>query len=210
MLRVRTGPFHPTLESSLVDDVRRLKASDPLAPIALVVPSQLLIDRLRRLFALDARLPLLNVHFLTFHQLVLKLTAERSLDEEVSEPADDEEDPLRDAWTEPGGYPQTVELAELVAGQPGVDAWDRPGAEGNSLSAAPGKLPRDQRQALVWHLIDGFSVAEIADFQARPTAEIEEDLRRAQQALERELDAASFEKLEARLTSARRRTRGRP
>ena len=126
------------------------------------------------------------------------------------EPADDEEDPLRDAWTEPGGYPQTVELAELVTGHPGVDAWDRPGVEGNSLSEALGKLPRDQRQALVWHLIDGFSVAEIADFQQRSADEIEEDIRLAQQALQRELDAASFEKLEARLTSARHKTRGRP
>ncbi len=136
--------------------------------------------------------------------------AERSLDEEVSEPADDEDDPLRDAWTEPGGYPQTVELAELVAGHPGVDAWDRPEIEGNSLTEVLGKLPRDQRQALVWHLIDGFSVAEIADFQQRSPDEIEEDLRLAQQALQRELDGASFERLEARLTSARHKTRGRP
>ncbi len=108
--------------------------------------------------------------------------AERSLDEEVSEPADDADDPLRDAWTEPGGYPQTIELAELVAGHPGVDAWDRLGAEGGPLAELLDKLPRDQRQALLWHLTEGFSLAEIADFQGRSMGEVEEDIQRAQQA----------------------------
>lgn len=87
MLRVCTGPFHSTLESALVDEVRCLKAGEPLAPLAIIVPSQLLIDRLRRLFALDAHLPLLHVHFLTFHQLVLKLTAERTLDDSETAPS---------------------------------------------------------------------------------------------------------------------------
>ncbi|CAI4031988.1 hypothetical protein DNFV4_02411 [Nitrospira tepida] len=86
MLRVCTGPFHPTLESALVEDVRRLKTGEPLAPLAIIVPSQLLIDRLRRLLVLDARLPLLNVHFLTFHQLVLKLTSERAFDDSETRP----------------------------------------------------------------------------------------------------------------------------
>lgn len=86
MFRICTGPFHPTLESALAEDLRRLKVGEPLAPLAIIAPSQLLIDRLRRLLALDARLPLLHVHFLTFHQLVLKLTAERAVDDAESEP----------------------------------------------------------------------------------------------------------------------------
>ena len=88
MLRVRTGPFHPALESALVEDVRRLKAGEALAPVAIIVPSQPLLHRLQRLFALDARLPLLNVHFLTFHQLALRLTAERRLDDSLARPVE--------------------------------------------------------------------------------------------------------------------------
>lgn len=77
MLRIVTGPFHPDLERSLVEEVRQLKESDPLAPLAIVVPSKLLLDRLRRLLVVEAGLSLLNVHFLTFHQLALRLYEER-------------------------------------------------------------------------------------------------------------------------------------
>ncbi len=76
MLRIVTGPFHPDLERALTEEIRRLKETDPLAPFAIVVPSKLLLDRLRRLLVLDAKLPLLNVHFLTFHQLALRLYEE--------------------------------------------------------------------------------------------------------------------------------------
>ncbi len=137
--------------------------------------------------------------------------AQRSLDEDVAEPADDADDPLRDSWTEAGGYPPTVELAELIAGHPGVDAWDRLSAEGenSSLLESLGKLPRDQRQALVLSLTEGFSVAQIADFQGRSTSEVEEDIRLAERTLRSEADATAFDKLEAQLIAARRRPRHR-
>ncbi len=77
MLKVVTGRFHPTLESSLVDRVRRLKAEDPLVPLAIIAPSNHLADRLRALFAVEHRLSLLNLHVLTFHQLALRLADER-------------------------------------------------------------------------------------------------------------------------------------
>lgn len=76
MLKVVTGRFHPFLESALVDRVRRLKAEDLLAPIAIVVPSNLLADRLRTLLAVERRLSLLNLHVVTFHQLALRLADE--------------------------------------------------------------------------------------------------------------------------------------
>ncbi len=76
MLRVVTGRFHPHLESSLVDHIRRAKAADPFAALAVLVPSKPLADRLRRLIAHEHRLSLLNVHILTFHQLALRLAAE--------------------------------------------------------------------------------------------------------------------------------------
>ena len=76
MLRVITGRFHPHLESALGDHIRCAKAADPFAPIAVVVPSTSLLDRLRRLLAVERGLTLLNVHFLTFHQLALRLSEE--------------------------------------------------------------------------------------------------------------------------------------
>src|SRR5512142_442494 len=79
MLRVITGRFHPQLEAALVDDIRRIKRADPFAPLAVLVPSTPLLARLRRLLAVEQNLTLLNVHFLTFHQLALRLADEARL-----------------------------------------------------------------------------------------------------------------------------------
>lgn len=76
MLRIVTGPFAPDLELALVEEVRRLKAADPLVSLALIVPSSSLVTYLRRLLVVESGLPLLNVHFLTFYQLALRLADE--------------------------------------------------------------------------------------------------------------------------------------
>ncbi|MDH4086558.1 MAG: hypothetical protein OEV04_05950, partial [Nitrospira sp.] len=80
MLRIVTGRFHPFLESSLVDHLTRIKVADPLAPIAIFVPSKPLADRLRTTFAVEHRLSFLNLSVLTFHQLALRLAGEVSVD----------------------------------------------------------------------------------------------------------------------------------
>ena len=77
MLRLVTGPFHPTLESQLVHDLRVLKSGDPQAAVALVVPSDQLRRSLKRLLVVKRGLALLNVHILSFHQLALQLLRER-------------------------------------------------------------------------------------------------------------------------------------
>lgn len=76
MLRVITGRFHPQLEAALVDDIRRIKRTDPFALLAVLVPSTTLLARLRHLLAIEQGFSLLNVHFLTFHQLALRLADE--------------------------------------------------------------------------------------------------------------------------------------
>jgi ATP-dependent helicase/nuclease subunit B len=73
MLRIVTGPFHPVLDHALLEDVRALKSGDPFAPLAIVVPSTQLADRLKRFLAVESRLPLLNLHVLTVHQFALRL-----------------------------------------------------------------------------------------------------------------------------------------
>ena len=77
MLRLVTGPFHPTLESCFVQDLRALKSREPLASIAIIVPSAHLRQSLKRLLILQRGLALLNVHILSFHQLALHLNHER-------------------------------------------------------------------------------------------------------------------------------------
>ncbi|MEW6543345.1 MAG: PD-(D/E)XK nuclease family protein [Nitrospirota bacterium] len=79
MLRIVTGPFQPDLEQALAEEIGQFKRDDPFASLAVVVPSSLLLTRLRDLLVLERRQPLLNVHFLTFHQLALRLYEERSL-----------------------------------------------------------------------------------------------------------------------------------
>ncbi|WP_447977301.1 PD-(D/E)XK nuclease family protein [Candidatus Nitrospira bockiana] len=76
MLRVVTGPFHPDLEDAVVAEVRRVKAADPLTPLTIVVPSDPLRRRLRWLLCVEHRCALLQVHFLTFYQLAVRLLEE--------------------------------------------------------------------------------------------------------------------------------------
>jgi ATP-dependent helicase/nuclease subunit B len=76
-LRILTGPSYPVLESALIDEVRQVKSAGPLTPIALIVPSSHLVTGLRHRLVAEAGLPLLNVHFLTFYQLALRLAEER-------------------------------------------------------------------------------------------------------------------------------------
>ena len=77
MYTLLTGPFHPHLESSLVETVQRMKAADPRIPFALIVPSESLRRRLQWLLCVENECALFNVHFFTFHQFALCLDAER-------------------------------------------------------------------------------------------------------------------------------------
>lgn len=73
MLRLVTGPFHPALDRVLVDDVRSCKTDDPFAPLAVIVPSASLVEHLKQLLTCHEPRTFLNIHFLTFHQLALRL-----------------------------------------------------------------------------------------------------------------------------------------
>lgn len=73
MLKIVTGPFHPTLDQALLDDLRAIKSGDPFTPLVLVVPSAQLADRLKRFLAIESQIPLFNIHVLTFHQFALRL-----------------------------------------------------------------------------------------------------------------------------------------
>jgi ATP-dependent helicase/nuclease subunit B len=70
------GPFHPDLEEALADEIRKWKSTDLFAPLLILVPADLIRRRLKILLAREREMPLLNVQFLTFHQLALRLHAE--------------------------------------------------------------------------------------------------------------------------------------
>lgn len=73
MPRIVTGPFHPTLELALVEEVHSLKSGDPFASFAIVVPSTPLANRIKRFLAVESQLSLINCSILTFHQFALRL-----------------------------------------------------------------------------------------------------------------------------------------
>ncbi len=66
------GDFQPTLEAALIERVRLARGSDPLAPIRIVVPSNLLRVHLRRL--LGGAFPHLNVRVETLTSLASDLS----------------------------------------------------------------------------------------------------------------------------------------
>ncbi len=76
MFTLLSGPFHPHLESKLVETVQRIKAADPRVPFAIVVPSESLRRRLQWVLCVEHGYALFDVHFLTFHQLALRVYAE--------------------------------------------------------------------------------------------------------------------------------------
>ena len=73
MLRIVTGPFQPALDRALVEDIRSCKTDDPFAPLAVIVPSASLVEHLKQLLTRHEPRTFLNIHFLTFHQLALRL-----------------------------------------------------------------------------------------------------------------------------------------
>ena len=77
MFTLLSGPFHPHLEYTFLETVRRIKVADPRTPFAIVVPSESLRRRLQWLLSVENECALFDVHFLTFHQLALRLHSER-------------------------------------------------------------------------------------------------------------------------------------
>ena len=77
MFSLFSGPFHPHLESKLVETVQRMKTADPRTPLAIVVPSESLRRRLQWLLCVENECALFDVHFLTFHQFALRVDTER-------------------------------------------------------------------------------------------------------------------------------------
>jgi DNA-directed RNA polymerase specialized sigma24 family protein len=113
-----------------------------------------------------------------------KPLAEASLDEQV-EATDTEPRAFQradwDEWIEQASYRETEALAELLGGAPAIDAWDdlSLGERQTHLSGLLGRLPWEQRQALLLNSVYGFNLAEIADFQGRALADVQSGIDEA-------------------------------
>src|SRR3990172_4392234 len=70
------GPFHPYLENALAEEISKYKNADPLCPLLVLLPSEVLRRRLKILLARECGLALVNLELLTFFQLSLRLFAE--------------------------------------------------------------------------------------------------------------------------------------
>jgi ATP-dependent helicase/nuclease subunit B len=70
------GPFHPHLESAIVEEILAYKKNDAFSPLLILVPSGALRRHLELVLSRERKLSLLNVHLLTFYQLSARLFAE--------------------------------------------------------------------------------------------------------------------------------------
>jgi ATP-dependent helicase/nuclease subunit B len=77
MFTLFSGPFHPHLESALVETIQQIKSADRRAPLAIIVPSESLRRRVQWLLCAEHSCALFDLHFLTFHQFALHLHTER-------------------------------------------------------------------------------------------------------------------------------------
>ncbi|MBI2469666.1 MAG: exodeoxyribonuclease V subunit gamma [Planctomycetes bacterium] len=76
MLSVNIGPYHPSLENAFVNTVQALKKDDPLAPLAVVAPTNWMLNRLQERLVLEqddspdlrrTGMGFMNISFMNFY-----------------------------------------------------------------------------------------------------------------------------------------------
>ncbi len=87
-MKIFLGPFHPHLEEAFVSEVQEFKTPDPLRPLLILVPSDLIRRRLLILLTLEHGLNLIHFSILTFHQLSILLCEEKSPSTDLSTQSD--------------------------------------------------------------------------------------------------------------------------
>jgi DNA-directed RNA polymerase specialized sigma24 family protein len=117
--------------------------------------------------------------------------AHESIERRMPLPVDEPHSSWDDTWVARAGEPETIGFAELLPGRPGIDVWDRLDGETRQAALAEllGQLSRAQRQALIFHAVEGYDPAEIADFQDRPVDDVLEDIATARQILWHQTEA---------------------
>lgn len=145
--------------------------------------------------------------------------SQASIDDSVPAPRDDLQafhSDEWDEWIEEATYLESVRLAELLPGGEAVTDWDDEllDRRAGHLVRMLAPLPQDRRQALILHAVLGFNTAEIADFQDRSVADVEDDIATGiaelrRQAEEEAMDGARTVAQNGRAASRGRRGRAR-
>lgn len=127
--------------------------------------------------------------------------ADESLEARRPEPSTEPWGSQQDQWVADGITPDTIELARLLPGAPGIEMWDELDVEikQSQLDEIFERLTRPQRQVLMLHAVEGFDTATIADFEDRAQADVEQDLVAARSALERMFKEWEWPEIEERL-----------
>jgi ATP-dependent helicase/nuclease subunit B len=76
LMQTILGPFHPHLETALIKEIRKSKAADPLGPLLVLLPSDLLRRRLKLLLTREPDRAFVNLWLMPFHQLTFRLLSE--------------------------------------------------------------------------------------------------------------------------------------
>lgn len=66
MLSVKIGHYHPALENSFVNTIQTLKENDPLAPLAVVAPTNWMLNRLQERLVQEHNASFMNISFMNF------------------------------------------------------------------------------------------------------------------------------------------------
>jgi DNA-directed RNA polymerase specialized sigma24 family protein len=111
--------------------------------------------------------------------------AHESIQRRMPLPSEEPHSSWDDTWVARAGEPESIGFAELLPGRPGIDLWDRLDGDVRQAALAEllGQLSRPQRQALIFHAVEGYDPAEIADLQDRPLDDVLEDIATARQIL---------------------------
>lgn len=73
MLSIKFGHYHPSLENSFVETLHTIKSEDPLSPIAVIVPTNYMLERLQERLVKKHDVSFLNVFFLNFYLLAREI-----------------------------------------------------------------------------------------------------------------------------------------
>ena len=64
MLSIKFGHYHPSLENSFAETLHTIKSEDPLSPIAVIAPTNYMLERLQERLVRKHDVSFLNVFFL--------------------------------------------------------------------------------------------------------------------------------------------------
>jgi DNA-directed RNA polymerase specialized sigma24 family protein len=170
----------------------RILVRERTLPAAQVTPTDVLDETLVRAWERFQRRPREMPLDLWLIQLIdqnldelTRGAVHESMERRMPVPTEEPHSSWDDNWIARPGEPETVGFSELLPGRPGIEVWDRLDGEMRQAALAEflGELSRAQRQALIFHAVEGYDPAEIADFQDRPVDDVLEDIAAARQIL---------------------------